>query len=102
MQLVPIDSLVANKLDPTLAREGEVDMMLPTDIVALANARREAIEKEIHTMQLLAALPPQTPFWRMWAGNGMVWTGSKLVQWGEGVARKELAPQLEIWSKAPW
>lgn len=73
-------------------------MMLPTDIVALANARREAIEKEIHTMQLLAALPRQTPFWRTWAGHGLVWTGSRLVRWGEGVARRQAAPRLELWS----
>jgi hypothetical protein len=61
-------------------------MMYPSDMVALAEARRVALEKEIRMQYLLSQLPQRPARWRQWTGGSLMWAGSRLVNWGEGVA----------------
>jgi hypothetical protein len=61
-------------------------MLLPDELVALAEWRREAIEREIRLHQLLSQAPRRPALWRQWSGGSLMWAGAMLVQWGEGVA----------------
>ena len=63
-------------------------MMLPNDVIALAEARREVIEHELRKQQTLAQLPKRTPRWRMATGSGLMWAGARLVKIGQGMAVK--------------
>jgi hypothetical protein len=60
-------------------------MMLPTEMIALADARRESFEKEIRLHAQLALLPQPPARWRQWTGNSLMWAGARLVNWGEGM-----------------
>ena len=71
-------------------------MMYPTDMVALAEARRTTLEKEIRMQHLLSQLPQQPARWRKWTGGSLMWAGSRLVNWGEGVAATNNSQRLEI------
>jgi hypothetical protein len=70
-------------------------MMLSTELIALAEARREAFEKEIRLQNQLAQCPPQPARWQLWTGSGMMWAGAKLVNWGEGIAANG-SRQIEV------
>lgn len=71
-------------------------MMLPTELAALADARREEFEREMRIAHQLAAVTPRTPGWRRWTGSAMMWTGARLVNWGEGVAVAHPTRRYEI------
>ena len=71
-------------------------MVLPTELSALAAARREEFEKELRLAQQLAEVAPQPERWRRWTGSGMMWAGARLVAWGEGVALPPRARGFEI------
>lgn len=71
-------------------------MLLPTELLAIAEARREAFEKEMRVQHLLEQLPVQTPRWRQWTGNGLVWAGSRLVSWGEGMTMTNGSQGVEV------
>ena len=61
-------------------------MMLPTEVVALAEARREAFERELQLQRKLALLPRAPSRWRTMTGGSLMWAGAQLVRWGNGVA----------------
>lgn len=72
--------------------------MLPLDLIALAEARREAFEKELFHVRQRAHMPTRSALWQRWLGSGLVWTGARLVVWGEAVSdscprRMEVARQ---------
>lgn len=75
-------------------------MMLPTDMLALAEARRESIEREmkmLHYAELASRRPSR---FRQWAGDGLMWLGVRLVRWGEGMsARNCPAARYVEWVK---
>lgn len=70
-------------------------MMYPTYMVALAEARRVALEKEIRMQHLLSHLPQQPARWRKWTGGSLMWAGWRLVNLGEGVAATNGPQRLE-------
>jgi hypothetical protein len=55
------------------------------DVEVLAEARREAIEKELRKQHLLATLPQSPAPWQTAAGRGLIWAGVRLVNWGTGL-----------------
>jgi hypothetical protein len=71
-------------------------MMLPTEVMALAEARREAFEREIRLQAQLVQLPQRTARWRQWTGSGLMWAGARLVNWGEGVAMMDGSQRIEV------
>ena len=71
-------------------------MMLPTELVALAEARRDAFEQEMRLRRQLSELPPVPMRWRQWTGESMMWAGAKLVRWGEGVAMVACSRNVEM------
>jgi hypothetical protein len=70
--------------------------MLPTDMVALAEARRESLEQEIRYQHLLSQLPQQPARWRRLTGSSLMWAGERLVNWGEGMATTSRARHIEV------
>jgi hypothetical protein len=70
--------------------------MLPTEIIALAEARREEFEKELRLQNQLAQLPQPPARWRQWTGSGLMWAGARLVNWGEGVAMTDCPQHVEV------
>lgn len=61
-------------------------MLLPSELVALAESRREVLEQEIRLQQLLSQVPRSPSRWQQWTGGGLMWAGAMLVSWGEGIA----------------
>lgn len=61
-------------------------MLMPDELVALAEWRREALEREIRMRHLLSQAPRPPARWRQWTGSSLIWAGARLVQWGEGMA----------------
>jgi hypothetical protein len=70
--------------------------MMPTELDALAEMRREAFENEARLQRQLLQLPHPPARWQQWTGGGMVWAGSRLVRWGEGMATVDHARPIEI------
>jgi hypothetical protein len=68
-------------------------MMLPTEVLALAEARREAFDKELEVQQQLAQLPQKPVRWRQVTGHGLMWAGERLVNWGEGLRVTKMSPR---------
>ncbi len=71
-------------------------MMLPTEVIALAEARRESFEKEIRLQHQLSQLPQRPSRLRQWTGNRMVWAGARLVRWGESMAVTDCTQHVEV------
>jgi hypothetical protein len=71
-------------------------MILPTEALALAEARREAFERELRVQQQLAVLPQQPSKLRQVTGNGLIWAGARLVNWGEGMAAAKRTQRFEV------
>jgi hypothetical protein len=71
-------------------------MMFPTEIDALAEARRETFEREMRLAHQLAELPQPPARWRQWTGNGLMWAGARLVNWGEGLAIQSHAHGVDV------
>ncbi len=61
-------------------------MLLPDDWVAIAEARRQEFEREAKVNFLLAQVPRTPARWQRWTGSSLMWTGARLVRWGEGLA----------------
>ena len=61
-------------------------MMLPQQMEAVAQARREHWETEIKVQELLAVLPKRTPRWRRWLGQALFALGAMLMRSGAWVA----------------
>ena len=64
-------------------------MMLPSEVIFLAESRREAIEHELRVQRMLAELPASPARWRRMTGRSMMWAGTRLVNWGNSVAAQE-------------
>jgi hypothetical protein len=71
-------------------------MMLPTEMIALAEARRANFEKEMRLLNQVAALPQPPSRWRQWTGGGLMWAGRRLVNWGEGMAMTNCPQRVEV------
>lgn len=63
-------------------------MMLPTDMLALAEARRESIEREMKLARTVQLAPQPPSRFQQWTGSGLVWIGARLVRWGEGMSAR--------------
>jgi hypothetical protein len=71
-------------------------MLLPNEMVALAESRREVLEQEIRLQQLLAQAPRSPARWQQWTGGGLMWAGAMLVSWGEGMAASNRRRRVEV------
>ena len=71
-------------------------MLVPLDVEVLAEARREAIEREMRKQHLIATLPQSPAPWQTAAGRGLIWAGVRLVNWGTGIAQHEYARGVEV------
>jgi hypothetical protein len=71
-------------------------MLLPSELVALAESRREALEREIRLQQLLSQVPRSPARWQQWTGGGLMWAGAMLVSWGEGIAAPNRGRHVEV------
>jgi hypothetical protein len=70
--------------------------MMPIELVTLAEARREAFETEIRLQRQLSLLPQQPARWRQWTSGSLMWAGSTLVQWGEGMLAKNCSQEIKV------
>lgn len=70
--------------------------MTQIELVALAEARREAFEAEVRLQHQLSLLPQQPARWRQWTSGSLLWAGSTLVHWGEGMMAKNCPQSFEI------
>jgi hypothetical protein len=71
-------------------------MLLPDDWLALAEWRREELERETRLQMLSAELPRSPARWRLWTGSSMVWAGARLVYWGEQMVAIRCGERIEI------
>jgi hypothetical protein len=77
-------------------REEKENMLTADQLVALAEAHRETLEREIRLQHLFSQLPRQPARWRKWTGSSLMWAGAMLVSWGEGVSATRGRQRFEI------
>jgi hypothetical protein len=70
--------------------------MIPLEMAILADMRRDAFEREVQLQCQLAQLPKEPARWRLWTGGGMMWAGTRLVRWGEGMKMTECSQGVEV------
>jgi hypothetical protein len=71
-------------------------MLMPDQLIALAEMRREALERESKLHHLLAQVSQPPARWRQWTGGGLMWAGARLVQWGEGIGAATRRQRVEL------
>jgi hypothetical protein len=69
--------------------------MVTVELETSVAMRREAFEKEIRLQHQLAQLPKEPSRWRQWTGGGMMWAGTRLVRWGEGMKTTDCPHNVE-------
>jgi hypothetical protein len=71
-------------------------MILPSEALALAEARGKAFEEEMRRQRLLARLPKQPAVWQELTGSGLMWVGTHMVSWGEGMRMPQGTHRVEM------
>ena len=70
--------------------------MVTLELETSVEMRREAFEKEIRLQHQLAQLPKEASRWRQLTGGSMMWAGTRLVRWGEGMKTTNCPQNVEV------